>query len=238
MVTIKIISTILLLLSSFSLNLKAQNVKEVLSKMHENYAKSKTFSVDMDYTLFKGKHSGIVSEQYKGKIASASDGQYQKIDQVEMITTEKYALMLDHSSQQITYSHPVERDFLSSVNQALESASNKKLSEKKNVFVIDLEYNGRNNSNLNRVIIKLFKNTYRIKSVDLLYANRVDFSENYGQNDYAYPHLRISYSNYRTNSNLLDSALDVSNYLKIEGDENQGAGVHRRGGNRVGGRIR
>lgn len=207
-----------LLISTFllSFSIHAQNIKEILQKMNENYDESKLFSVDLKYTLFKGRFSDNISEQYNGKAANTSHGSYQRIDKIEMISTSDFALMLDEESRTITYARPTESSILQNIDQALSFASEKSLSSKGNSYIITLNYSGASNSSLSRVIISIDKESYRINLIDLLYSNQINFAKSFGAKDYAFPHLRIEYSNYSKKPSIPESTFKLSKYLSIK----------------------
>lgn len=206
-----LISAILL-----SFSLQAQSIKEVLQKMNENYDESKLFSVDLKYTLFKGRFSDNISKQYYGKAANTTYGSYQRIDMIEMISTSDFALMLDEESRTISYNLPTESSVLRNIDQALSNASEKSLSSKGDSYIITLTYSGASNSNLSRVIISIDKESYRIHLIDLLYSNQINFANSFGAKDYAYPHLRIEYSNYSNKPSIPESKFELSNYITIK----------------------
>lgn len=198
-------------ISNFSFGIE---VEEVISKMHKNYSLESSFSIELDYILFKGHDSKVVSERYDGKVENSEFGYYQRMDKVEYISTEKYAIQVNNIQKYIAYSFPKKRDFTEDLNSALLAASNSYVTKVSDSYVVTLYFLGFIESPFSKVQIKISSDDYLLESVDMYFINDKNFAKIRGENDFAKPHLRIMYSNYTKKPKIDKNTFELSSYIK------------------------
>src|SRR5690554_302735 len=120
----------------------AIEVEKVISEMHKNYDLESSFSTSLDYILFKGHDSNIISEQYDGVVTNTKLGHYQRMDRVEYITTNEYAIQLNNDQKYIAYNFPKRRDFTEDLKNALSSASNSSVTKISGSYIVTLYFLG------------------------------------------------------------------------------------------------
>tara|TARA_B100000508_G_scaffold137355_2_gene131772 strand:+ start:81934 stop:82641 length:708 start_codon:yes stop_codon:yes gene_type:complete len=220
---------LLAILSVFVLSstlLRAEELKAVLKKMNANYSSDKAYHVDAEYKLFKGHNSGIMVQKYNGFTENSSSGFYQKIDQSEKISTNKYFLHINHAERAMVFGLPVTRTFNGDVQKALKHASTSVLKENESNFILTFTYSKLTNSEFSRVKMVISKDSYLLKSVDLFYSTFTDFSNDYSNKDLHQSHVRMTFSNYSKKLQLDSSYFKLRNFI-VKKDNNMLSTVGR-----------
>lgn len=223
MVRLLVILSVFLLSSSL---LRAEELKTVLKKMNANYSVGKTYHVDAEYKLFKGHNSDELVQQYDGFTENSSSGFYQKIDQSEKISTNKFYLHINHAEQAILFGLPVARSFNGDVQKALKHATTSVLKENESSYILTFTYSKLTNSEFSRVKMVISKDSYLLKSVDLYYSTFTDFSNDYSNKDMHQSHVRMSFSNYSKKLQIDSSYFKLRNFI-VKKDNNMLSTVGR-----------
>lgn len=207
----RILTSIALVFLAFSSY--ATTVEEVLTKVKDAQSNTKELAYRSTYQLFKGHKSNEVHTSYEGYLYRKGKQVYQRIDDVEFIYGEDYYLHVSHREKAMMLdvqqkAIQVETD----IQQLLAQCSEKELRDKEDYYEIVLWYKHAANSPFGVVKLRVEKESFSIRRMDLYYSHLQDFSVDYKQQDLQRPHLRILFDEVNPDKET-KGLFDFSKYL-------------------------
>ena len=208
------------MLGSFGVNVHAQKEADMFKKIQANYEQLNSYSLSMNYELFKGWNGTEAIESYQGQLHCHGQSSVRKIQNSSFINCEEFYLSVDHENRMMVLSDPAQ-------NEVLDKDLKKSLKFCRDVVINQLE-NGQTKIRLilkstidvpySAVDIQIDKD-YWLQEMTLYYSNQIDFSPTYFQPDLDRPKLKIVYDECKKNWKDKEGLLDVSKYLSIQSNE-------------------
>lgn len=195
------------------LTLGNEDIKDILNKVKENYSLNKTYSLKTEYILFKGHSTETLTSKETGVTENSKAGFYQKIKNTERFINKDYMFQVSHDEKIILLGSPAVSSVNTNIEDALATISYKSLKEKDNHFIITFNFFGFTDVEFSRVIMKIDKTTFLLKTIDFYYSTFRDFSKQFLSINYDQPHLRMVFSEYKNASSKIESDFDTQNFI-------------------------
>lgn len=190
--------------------------KTWLQNIKNHYENLESFSIQINYELFKGHQSDIVNSQYSASIFRNGKKSLQKIADNEIFSDENNVVSINHREKAIVVTNPIAGG---SVIPDVESTLNfcRDVQVKKSGDLVSLFLFIQPNTDLpfTKVDIVSDKN-YNLHSITLYYAHQTNFSSSYFSPEYDYAKLKISYTEMKTNWHDKEGILFSGKYITEE----------------------
>lgn len=198
----------LLFLGSIS---HAQNIKEDIQKINENYVIEGSFQQEIRFQLFASYETKEALQSYTALIQKEGKSSYMKRGKVESLSNENFSLLVDHESKAIILQGAVQKDMSSISDVKLDSmlslCSKTEFESKKGNLGIHHFY--FKDYRYDKVSFEFSRSSYLIKKMTL-----------YSRADESPMRVEISFFNVRKQPNFPKNTFSANRYL------DQKAGVY------------
>ncbi len=188
----KLITTLILGCIVFVSN--ANDALTYLEKMRANYINLSTFSIQMNYTLYKGYEGKNIIESYPAFFYSNGKNAYRKMKDIEILSQDDKMITMYKSAQTMVLSTPTEIPFQDiDFDEVLQKSSHLSVEIKGKHRVVHLAYKTNQSNPYSKVSIEIDQK-FMIKKITMFFAKRVNFSKKFGEKDMGFPRLEIDYT--------------------------------------------
>ncbi len=211
----KLIYLVLLFLSA---NSNAQSVNDILSNVYKQYSAKEALQFDTSYDLYKTFEATAKHQSYTGKFyKNEAHEVYMKIDNTEMLSNKEVNLKISHSEKAILIDFPdlkVSEEY--NMSELLKVYKAGDLKDNKTYWEIELLAN-HIGLPYTKIILHISKD-FLLKKQTFLYADAINFSENFRKSDIHSPRLEVIYSNYSRES-IVENKFKTSNFLEFKNNK-------------------
>ena len=206
--------TFFIVVLALGLITRATTPEEFIQRVNENYTNLSSYSVQMNYSLYKGFNSRNAVESQSGFYAKSEGGVYSNVFGFEQVSTDDFTLNVDHTFKVITISNskeisPVSQD----IKSALKLCSNTIIKELDNGSIkLILDYSGKRVGQYRKIEFVVDKD-YWIQELTLYSAGQTNFSKSYFEDDYDYSKLKIKYFELRKKWKDKEGLLNPDRYI-------------------------
>lgn len=206
----------------------AQKAPEDFKKINLTYQENSTFSMEVDYKVYKNWVTETVLQSEKGMVKNANNKSYFKIGKVENIKTPTYQLIADHEDKNIAIMSiygdspeaiNVEGDaFLFNLKKLFKMCEKvifKKVNSEQNSYEIIFP---KGFSEYEKVKIYYNQATYFIEKMVLYYGLKQNLEDPDDEENLEKPRIEMTYSNINTNPSFTKNTFSYSKYVIKKGD--------------------
>ena len=210
------ISLLLISVSTIGTSISGE---EYLKLIRANYLSLKAISYSLDYTLYKGYTGKEVVEEYTSFFGKQKNSEYRIINGVELININKISLSINHNRKTITVSDykaikPMDFD----LEKTLQFCEKIEVEIIKQGFIVSLILRDKTDIPFNKLTLRLDKK-YWIKTIEMFYTSKINFSDSYFEKDLDYPRLSIAYKEIDKNWKDKEGLLELDKYLSVVGSK-------------------
>jgi len=190
------------------------DAREVLSRMQRVYA-TERLEYRCTYTLFRGPESQDVAESYGGYVYREGGYLYQQIAQTELIYGKDFFLKINHDEGAVSVDIAQQSPGVGiNTEQALKECSEVLLDDGGAYYEIKLLLKRSSKLPFSVVSMHINKKNYELMQLDLYYTVVADFASGGGNTDLQAPHMRITFSELKTDPDRGHELLEFARYLK------------------------
>ena len=193
-----------------------EKVAFLLNKAKESFYAAENFHVNTTYKIYKGYDSTKPHEVSNGILVKKSNNIYSKINELEVISTSKYYLKINHKEKAILlnkpFKNPTQIDQYN-LQQLMDYVDIGNLKENNNNWIIELKAKPITQLPFSKILIQINKKTYLIENQIFYYFEQLDFSKN-NTPVKSNVKLEITYSLFSKEVKLPDVIFRESTYLK------------------------
>lgn len=200
--------------------------REMLEKIRANYLDMESLAVTMEYELFKGYVGDSVAETYSSEYKRIGESSFRRIKNTEFISNSEVSLKINHDQKIVVLSKPVVASMFDyDIESMLDLCKNVVSTQEGSDTRISLSLKEMTDVPLARFDLIINKHFF-IKKLIFYYSMKLDFSNSYFKQDYAFPRLEVEYKDLRNKWEDKTKLLETENYLNTVPNGIDGTGKH------------
>jgi hypothetical protein len=191
----------------------SQDMKSILTEVQKVYFDTKFYSVSSKYILFQGHNTGRIHEIYNGISIKNNSVFYQKIHKTEHLITPEIGIKISNEEKaMLLVKKPSMNDLTINLDKIISTSNQNKTYTKGNYYILEF-YFDNTFSEYEKLIIKIYKKNFHISQMDYFYSMDKDFSTSKSHSEYAKPHLRISFYDFKYSPSINEKNFMLESYF-------------------------